>query len=211
MRSIKNVTPALLVLLSLFTFTAAATQDITSSAAVNMSTSNMGKSNMSTSSAVSKNMKLTFEEIAQKYVQNPDVVGEARLKIMFWDIYDAKLSAMNGEYQEGTPMALSLSYLRDFDGEDIASRSIDEMRDLGYKDEILLAKWFEQMRSLFPNVKKGENITGALDEKQSTHFYYQGMSLGIIEDVNFSKAFFGIWLNENTSEPKMRKKLLGIR
>lgn len=205
MRSIKNVTPALLVLLTLGAFTANAQQATASTALENSA------SNNNTVSAVSNNTKLTFEEIAQKYVQNSELVGEARLKIMFWDIYDAKLSAMNGEFQEGTPMALSLSYLRDFDGEDIASRSIDEMRDLGYEDELLLAKWFEQMRSLFPNVKEGENITGALDEKKSTHFYYQGKFLGSIDDVNFSKAFFDIWLHENTSEPKMRKKLLGIR
>jgi hypothetical protein len=130
---------------------------------------------------------------------------------MFWNIYDAKLSAANGKWQEGAPSALSLTYLRDFDGEEIASRSVDEIRDIGYKDEALLTKWFEQMRAVFPNVKEGENITGVLDENKHTHFYYQGKLLGSIEDVSFGQPFFDIWLHEKTSEPKMRKQLLGIR
>jgi len=165
---------------------------------------------LSVSSAAVANMPLTFEQITQQYIQNPKVVGEARLKFLFLKIYDAKLSAANGIWDNNTPFALSLTYLRDFAGEEIASRSIDEMRDIGYKDEVLLAKWYEQMRSVFPNVKEGENITGIMDENQHTHFYHQGKLVGSIDDKTFGQSFFGIWLNEKTSEPKMRKQLLGL-
>jgi hypothetical protein len=157
---------------------------------------------------------MTFEQITQQYVPNPKVVGEARLKVMFWNIYDAKLSAPNGKWNKAwnkdTPFALSLTYLRDFDGEEIAKRSLNEMRNIGYDDEKLLARWFKQMRDIFPNVKEGENITGVVDKKQHTHFYYQGSLIGSIDDKTFSQSFFGIWLHEKSSEPKMRQKLLGI-
>lgn len=154
---------------------------------------------------------LSFEQITQQYINSPKVVGEAQLKVMFWKIYDAKLAAPNGEWKKDAPFALSLTYLRDFDGEEIASRSVDEMRDIGYEDEVLLAKWYEQMRSVFPNVKEGENITGVMDKEQYTHFYYDGDLIGRIEDKSFGQAFFDIWLNEKTSEPKMRKQLLGLK
>jgi hypothetical protein len=153
----------------------------------------------------------TFEQISAQYMQNPEMVGEARLKIMFWNIYDAKLAAADGVWKKDTSFALSLTYLRDFDGEEIASRSVDEMRDIGYEDEVLLAKWFEQMRSVFPNVKEGENITGVMDENQHTHFYHEGRLVGSIDDISFGQSFFDIWLNEKTSEPKMRKQLLGLQ
>jgi hypothetical protein len=29
-----------------------------------------------------------------------------------------------------------------------------------------------------------------------------------VKDVNFARLFFGIWLDERTSEPKMRAQLL---
>lgn len=166
---------------------------------------------LSVSGAGAANTPFTFEQISAQYMQNPKVVGEARLKIMFWKIYDAKLAAANGEWKKDTSFALSLTYLRDFDGEEIASRSVDEMRDVGYEDEVLLAKWFEQMRSVFPNVKEGENITGVMDENQHTHFYHEGRLVGSIDDKSFGQSFFDIWLNEKTSEPKMRKQLLGLQ
>lgn len=165
---------------------------------------------LNVSSAAIAKTALTFEQITHQYIQDPKMVGEARLKIMFWNIYDAKLSASNGRWNADTPFALSLTYLRDFDGEEIASRSVDEMRDIGYKDEVLLAKWYEQMRAVFPNIKEGENITGVMDKDNNTHFYHEGKLIGTIDDKSFSQSFFGIWLNVKTSEPKMRKLLLGL-
>ncbi len=166
---------------------------------------------LSTSGSAVAKTTLSFEQITQQYINSPKVVGAAQLKVMFWEIYNAKLAAPNGEWKKDAPFALSLTYLRDFDGEEIASRSVDEMRDIGYEDEVLLAKWYEQMRSVFPNVKEGENITGVMDKEQYTHFYYDGNLIGSIEDKSFGQAFFDIWLNEKTSEPKMRKQLLGLK
>ncbi|MDT0583192.1 chalcone isomerase family protein [Brumicola blandensis] len=193
-------------LLSLSTFT---------SADINDATVNDGKVVATETSSVSANSAentspLNLNQIAERYIPEAEAVGEARLKIMFWKIYDAKLVASKGQWQANSPFALSLTYLRDFDGEDIASRSVDEMRDIGYEDEVELAKWYEQMRSVFPNVKEGENITGVLDTKKHTHFYYQGKLIGSIDDISFGQSFFDIWLHKNTSEPEMRKQLLGM-
>ena len=159
----------------------------------------------------SKDTPLSFEQISSQYIKNPKLVGEARLKVLFWKVYDAKLSATDGNWKKDTPFALSLTYLREFEGEEIARRSVDEMREIGYDDEKLLTSWFEQMLKIFPNVKEGENITGVLDENQHSHFYYQGKLLGTVEDTVFGQSFFGIWLHEKTSEPKMRKQLLGLK
>ena len=193
-------------LLSLSTFTSADIKDakINDVKAVATETSSLSASSAENTSP------LNLNQIAERYIPEAEEVGEARLKIMFWKIYDAKLVASKGQWQANSPFALSLTYLRDFDGEDIASRSVDEMRDIGYEDEVELAKWYEQMRSVFPNVKEGENITGVLDTKKHTHFYYQGKWIGSIEDISFGQSFFDIWLHKNTSEPEMRKQLLGM-
>ena len=147
----------------------------------------------------------------QDHIENPQKVGQARLSMWFFDIYDASLIAPHGKFTEQSPFALSLTYLRDFDGDAIASRSIDEMRKLGMADEMKLAKWYEQMQRIFPNVKDGQTITGLVDNNKISHFYLEEQEVGSIEDAEFSQWFFNIWLSENTSEPKMRMQLLGLK
>lgn len=151
-----------------------------------------------------------FSKDLQEYIEQPELVGKARLTMYFFDIYDATLIAPKGNFASEKPFALKLRYLRDFEGKEIASRSIDEMRKLGMEDEMKLAKWYQEMQDIFPNVKKGETITGVVDDKQISHFYIEDQLLGHVHDKEFSKWFFSIWLSEDTSEPKMRKRLLGL-
>ena len=156
----------------------------------------------------------SFSAAAESYadfINNPQTVGQATMKVMFLNIYDVELVASDGEWSQNQPFALKLTYFRKFDGESIASRSIDEIRDLGMDDEIKLALWFEKMHSIFPDVQKGSVITGVADSKGVSHFYYKDQQkLGSVDDPEFTKWFFSIWLHEDTSEPEMRKKLLGL-
>lgn len=145
-----------------------------------------------------------------RYIKNPQKVGEARLKVLFWDVYDATLHAPQGKFTFDEPFALSLTYLRKFKGKAIASRSVDEIRDLGMSDEIKLAKWFQLMSQMFPDVKKGQSITGVVDSDKASHFYFEGKLIGSVDDPEFSMWFFNIWLSQNTSEPDMRNKLIGV-
>jgi hypothetical protein len=46
-------------------------------------------------------------------------VGEAKLKVLFWDVYNSSLYGKTGEYQsEQFPQALKINMLRDIDAED---------------------------------------------------------------------------------------------
>ena len=69
------------------------------------------------------------ETLLARYMPSPEKVGEGTLSVMFWDAYKAELYAPNGQYQDGQPVALKLTYLMDFEGADIADRSASEMRD----------------------------------------------------------------------------------
>ena len=146
-----------------------------------------------------------------RFVSNAQLVGSERFEYLFWDVYDAYLYAPDGQYLESEPYALELRYLRELDGEDIAKRSLDEMQGQGLKDKQRGQDWLEQMTSIFPNVKKGDRLLGVSDEQNVTHFFYNGEPVGKVEDEDFSRWFFGIWLSENTSEPAFRKALLNIK
>jgi hypothetical protein len=137
-------------------------------------------------------------------------IGSGRLTYLFWDVYDARLFTSKGASSVTPPYALSLTYLRDLEGEKIADRSIEEIRKQGFKDEVVLATWHQQMRELFPDVKKGTTLTGVLTSEGESLFYHNGKQIGYVKDPLFGEHFFGIWLNEKTSEPTLRQALMGL-
>jgi hypothetical protein len=144
-------------------------------------------------------------------VPQAGIVGQGRFSMAFWDIYEATLYAPQGRWQALHPFALKLTYFRNFSGEDIALRSLQEMRKQGLQQAELEVQWLALMTGLFPDVSKNHTLVGVLDAKQSTHFYYENQWLGQISDPEFGRWFFNIWLAETTSAPKLRQALLGIR
>jgi len=143
-------------------------------------------------------------------VPDAALVGEGRMKVMAFKIYDAALYAPRGEWQADKPFALRLSYLRDIEGARIVKRSITEIKAQGFDDQKKLDQWDAQMREIFPDVEVGTTITGVYDGIGATVFYRDGTKIGHIEDPDFSAWFFNIWLSENTRAPKLRRVLLGM-
>ena len=146
---------------------------------------------------------------ARLQIPNAEVVGEGRLKYLFWSVFDASLYAPNGVWSEGQPFALSLSYLRDLEGSAIVEASIDEIKSQGMTDESTLDRWAMQMAEIFPDVDDTTTITGVVDENRHAHFYRNGELIGTVPDPEFSRYFFNIWLGEQTSQPTLRSQLLG--
>ena len=138
--------------------------------------------------------------------------GKARMSVLLWDVYDATLFTQQGKaFSFENPFALQLDYLIELDGEEIAERSVEEIRKLGYADEVKLAAWFSQMRELFPNVGDGDSLTGVYQPGEPTVFYQGETMLGVIRDPEFGRWFFGIWLDKNTSDTRFRQQLLGTK
>ncbi|OHU85089.1 MULTISPECIES: chalcone isomerase family protein [Pseudoalteromonas] len=152
---------------------------------------------------------VAYASVAQKLIPSAKPVGDSpTLTYLFWDIYQATLYAPDGEFDTASPFILKLHYLRDLNGEEIAKRSIEEMKKQGFKDEVQLSAWFRQMRTIFPNVTNGTELYGLRTEQGSSRFYRGATLIGEVDDPQFTKHFFAIWLSENTSEPAMRKALL---
>ncbi len=148
-------------------------------------------------------------DVIGTYVPDAEKVGQGRLKVMLWDVYDAALFAPNGQWQQDQPFALKLSYLRDIEGKKIADRSAEEIRTQGFTDEVKLADWHAQMRAIFPNVSSGSDLTGVSTQSGETVFYSGEQEIGRITDPDFGQQFFNIWLSTKTSAPELRRKLLG--
>jgi len=137
--------------------------------------------------------------------------GQATLKFWGLALYQASLWVTPGfvaAAYDQSPFALTLDYLRDFKGQDIARRSISEMRHQLPLDAAQQARWEGQLRALFPDVTSGDRITGVHLPGTGAQFWHNGRLLGDIRDSNFAKLFFGIWLAPQTSEPQLRLALL---
>lgn len=141
----------------------------------------------------------------------PVVVGAGTLRFMGFALYDGKLWSPSGRWNADAPFALELIYARAFDGDDIARRSIDEIRRLRTLDDATAARWEARLSAIFPDVKAGDRLTGVRLPGQGVQFYAGSRPLGRIEDEALAEAFFAIWLDPRTRAPDLRRKLLGLQ
>jgi Chalcone isomerase-like len=139
------------------------------------------------------------------------LAGSSKLTYWGFDVYNASLWVAPGfkatEYERHA-FALELGYLRDFSNEDIARRSLDEMRRLQNIPGARAQQWESALRNAFPDVKAGDRISGVNRPGVGMQFLTNGQLTGDIRDVEFARLFFGIWLLPDTSEPRLRQALL---
>lgn len=138
-------------------------------------------------------------------------MGTARLSVLGFQVYDARLwvsPGFAGDDYAAHAFALELAYLRDFDGADIAARSLKEMRGIGPFNAEQGARWLAQMKAIFPDVRKGDRLTGLYQPGVGVSFLYNDRPAGEVRDADFARLFMGIWLSPRTSEPGLRDKLL---
>jgi hypothetical protein len=140
------------------------------------------------------------------------LAGEGRLTWWGFAAYDARLwlapQATQRTFTAG-PLALQLSYLRAFTSRDIARVSLEHMKYAGAIDPALEAKWTAQLRAVIPDIAPGDRLLGVHRPGRGAAFFHNGKPAGEIDDVEFSRRFFAIWLGAATSEPGLRAALFG--
>ncbi|MFM9916079.1 MAG: chalcone isomerase family protein [Rhizobacter sp.] len=137
--------------------------------------------------------------------------GAGRLTFLLFHVYDARLwtgPQFDADSFFQTPLALELEYARAFDNEDVAERSIEEMRRSGFIAPEKATRWLAAMKQAFPDVAEGDRATAVQVPDVATRYYVNGKFTGEIRDAEFTRLFFGIWLSRRTSEPRLREALL---
>lgn len=139
------------------------------------------------------------------------LTGSARLSVWGFQVYQASLwTSPNFRAQDYAQhaFALELEYLRDFTGDAIAKRSIQEMRRVGSLTPEQADQWQTRLKVLIPDVKKGDRIIGINRPGAGAAFFVNGVASGEERNAEFARLFFGIWLSPQTSEPVLRQSLL---
>ena len=132
--------------------------------------------------------------------------GSGRLNFWGLHVYDATLYRSSAK--DSSEFALDIQYQKSFKGTAIASRTVDEMKNIGIP-EAQASAWGKELAAVLPNIESGQSLTAVYTPKQGTIFFHDGKKIAQISGVDFSKAFFGIWLDSKTSVPKLRTELLG--
>lgn len=137
-------------------------------------------------------------------------VGQGEMNWLWFKLYDATLYSANGRYQPGHyPQALTLTYARSIERQDLLSATAAEWQRLGLGTEVERQRWLGQLAALWPDVQAGDKLTFYVDKGGAGHFWWQEKSLGTLADPQFSAAFLAIWLADNSRDPALTRRLRG--
>jgi hypothetical protein len=141
----------------------------------------------------------------------PDLrpAGEGQLRWFGLHIYDAALWARSDAINLQSEFALDIRYARNISSERLVRSSVKEMRRLDFDDSARLEKWSREMARVFPDISKGDRLTGINRPGFGAEFYHNGRFAGAVADEQFALAFFSIWLDPRTREPGLREALIG--
>ena len=138
-------------------------------------------------------------------------VGEARLRVMLWSIYDSRLYTPSGDYRDGErPLRLEIEYLRDIKARALVERTKEEWAAMG-RDHPRQDEWLSQLSSLWPDIRENDILAIELTPENAAVFTHNGNPLGRIEDPEFGQQFVDIWLSEDSTRPELRASLIGTQ
>lgn len=136
------------------------------------------------------------------------LVGEARLKVFIWEVYDSALYTPSGRWQGDAPYQLSLHYLRDIPAAKLIQETEKAWQEQG-RNHPKQGEWLTLLGDLWPDITEGDNLVFGLNASGDSAFWFNGSLIGSIDDRDFGSLFGGIWLDPDTPRPELRAQLIG--
>ena len=138
--------------------------------------------------------------------------GEGQLRFFRLRIYDAKLwvaQPFDAQSYERQPAALELTYHRAFTDAVIAQRSITEIQRQRMLPPAQAERWRQVLAAVMPDVQVGDRLTCLYQPDRGMRLWHGNQELSVIQDAELAQLFMGFWLSPRTSEPDLRRALLG--
>ena len=148
-------------------------------------------------------------EVDQEFFKSPKLIGEGTLKVLMWEVYDLRL------FTDGTPFSWSDKFMLEFDysrelkKESVIDASLKEFKLQPNVTDKDIEAWKVYLEQVIQSVQKGTKASIMWVPEGHIVFNYEGSAPSTIENEDFARAFFNIWLGEKTSRPKLRSQLLG--
>lgn len=137
-------------------------------------------------------------------------VGTATFSVLFWDVYKSRLLTTSGIYPTSNnngKVLFEIHYLKDIARKELIKRTIDQWQHIGLPSSDYQA-YISQLQRIWPNIKAGDKLS-LLIESSRSRFYFNDRHIGDIQQATFGQVFIDIWLSPKTSQPKLRRQLLG--
>ena len=131
------------------------------------------------------------------------MVGQAKLKVLVWEVYDSALFTPSGTWQGVAPYQLSLTYLRDIPASKLVEETDKAWQEQG-RNHPKQGEWLTLLGDLWPDITEGDNLVFGLNASGDSAFWFNGIPIGSIDDPDFGPLFGGIWLDPDT--PQTRAK-----
>jgi hypothetical protein len=141
---------------------------------------------------------------------NFQLLGTAKFSLLFWDIYQSRLLTSDGQLplsHNCQHSMFEIQYLRDISKQELLDNTISQWQHLAI-DEDEYKPFLVMLENIWPDINSGDKLT-LLNNSEITVFYLNQKKIGEIKSEEFADLFLRIWLDENTSEPKLRQQLLG--
>lgn len=145
----------------------------------------------------------------------PGVRLQGQMRFRYWGFhaYDAQLWVKPGfEPQRFAqhPLVLCLTYARTLKADDIAERSLEEIEHQQDIEPNDASRWLAALTGVLSDVQAGDRLSGLYTPPAQGRFFFNGQPTGTLNDARLVPLFFGIWLAPQTSEPRLRRALLGL-
>lgn len=137
-------------------------------------------------------------------------VGETRFSFLFWDIYQSKLQTSSGQYPvdiEKGSIFYEIQYSIDITQENLLESTVEQWQHIGISANVY-QKYITELSAIWPDISEGDTLALFVQANHS-RFYFNGEYIGKIVEPAFAVDFLAIWLSEKTSEPELRRELLG--
>ncbi len=140
------------------------------------------------------------------------LVGEAQLSVLWWDIYRARLFHPDHARPHQSPwmtqpLLLELTYQRDISAAQLLRETESQLQPFSSGEQ--RRQWLPQLARLWPDVRKGDQLSLFTDAGGAAWFYANGTALGSISDPEFAPAFLSIWLAPDSQFPELARALRG--
>jgi hypothetical protein len=142
-------------------------------------------------------------------INSPFLTGKATLKFLGLKVYDITLWSENLQFSYNRKFAIHIRYNMSFSKQDLAQRSIDEIKNLHQLSQEEEKKYYQKLTEIFSDIKKDDEKIAFFDPQTGVTLFHNNQKRGEISDLKFARLFVDIWLDKKGSYPKVTEKLLG--
>lgn len=138
------------------------------------------------------------------------LVGRASFKWSFLRIYESALYSRDGNFRDvESDLALHIRYYRNITRERLIQTTREQWQALGLSGHELAENWLSELRDIWPDIAKGDELTLRIDQNFAANFYMNGVYLGSVESPEFSRHFLAIWLSPASDFAELGLRLKG--